>query len=93
MMPKIRAQLEYLDNTAFEASPLVFATLISDVPDSQGHAKSPCVISCDDRKRLVDQIDADFGAKLAEKKADFGVSQAQLFRTKLLEFKCAEEPR
>jgi hypothetical protein len=92
LMPKIRAQLEYLDNTAFEASPLVFATLISDVPDSQGHA-SHLVISCDDRKRLVDQIDSSFRAKLAEKKANFGVSQAQLFRTKLLEFKCAEEPR
>lgn len=92
LMPKIRAQLEYLDNAAFEASPLVFETLVSDVPDSQGHM-SHLVISCDDRKRLVDQIDADFGAKLAEKKANFGVSQAQLFRTKLLEFKCAEEPR
>ena len=58
----------------------------------QGHA-SHLVISCDDRKRLVGQIDSDFGAKLAAKDAGFGVAQAQLFREKLLEFKCAEEPR
>jgi hypothetical protein len=61
LMPQIRAQLDYLDNTMFEASPLVFATLISDVPDSQGHA-SHLVISCDDRKRLVDHIDSSCGA-------------------------------
>jgi hypothetical protein len=92
LMPKIRASLDYLDKTAFDASPLVFATLISDVPDSQGHT-SHLVISCDDRKRLIDQIDSDFGAKLPAKNGNFGVSQAQLFRAKLLEFKCAEEPR
>jgi hypothetical protein len=92
LMPQIRAQLDYLDNTMFEASPLVFATLISDVPDAQGHA-SHLVISCDDRKRLVDHIDSSFGAKLAAKNANFGVSQAQLIRAKLLEYKCAEEPR
>lgn len=92
LMPKTRARLEYLDKTAFEASPLVFGTLISDVPDSQGHA-SHLVISCDDRKRLVGQIESDFGAKLAEKDSGFGVAQAQLIRAKLLEYKCAEEPR
>jgi hypothetical protein len=92
LMPKIRAQLEYLDKTGFDASPLVFMTLLSDVPDSQGHM-SHLAISCDDRKHVVDQIDSDFGAKLATKGANYAVSQAQIFRAKLLEFKCAEEPR
>ena len=91
-MPKIRADLEYLDKIAFDSSPLVFATLISDVPDSQGHA-SHLVISCDDRKRLVDQIDSDFGEKLAAKDGDYYVSQAQILRAMVLEHKCAEESR
>ena len=92
LMPQFRATLEYIDKAIFEASPLVFATLISDVPDSKGHA-SHLVISCDERKHLVSHIDNSFGAKLAEKNANFGVSQAKLFRAKLLEYKCAEEPR
>lgn len=92
LMPQIRAQLEYIDKAMFEASPLVFAELISEVPDSKGHV-SHLVISCDERKRLVSQVDISFGPKLAEKRANFGVSQAQLIRAKLLEFKCAEEPR
>jgi hypothetical protein len=91
-MPKVRAQLEYLDKTAFDASPLIFGTLISDVPDSNGHL-SHLVIPCDDRKRLVDQIDRAFGTNLSDERANFGVAQAQLIRAKVLEFKCAEEPR
>ena len=90
-MPKIRARLEYIDNIAFDASPLVFATLISDRPDSQGHV-SHLVISCDDRARLVDRIDSDFGVKLAAKDADYHVGQAQMLRAIVLEHKC-EEPR
>ena len=91
-MPKIRARLDYIDKTLFDASSLVFGLLISDLPDSQGHA-SHLVISCDDRKRLIDQIDADFGAKLKAGNANYSVSQAQLFRATLIKFKCAEEPR
>jgi hypothetical protein len=32
--PKINAQLEYIDNAMFEASPMIFATLIDPVPDA-----------------------------------------------------------
>ena len=91
-MPKLRAQLEYLDKTAYEASLLVFATLLSDVPDSQGHM-SHLVISCDERKNLINQIDISFGSKFSSKDENYDVSQAQLLRDKLIEFKCAEEPR
>ena len=65
-MPKIRAQLDFIDRTAFEASPLVFATLISDVPDTQGHA-SHLIITCEERKRLIEHIEGFFGAALNEK--------------------------
>ena len=86
------ARLEYIHKIAFDASPLVFATLISNVPDSLGHV-SHLVGSCDDRKRLVDQIDSIFGAKIVAKDADYYVGQAQLLRAMVLEHKCAEEPR
>ena len=90
-MPKIRARLDYLSNTALEASPLIFATLISDVPDSKGHA-SHLIISCDERRQLVAQIDRDFGDPSTDG-ASVDVRIARMIRSKVLEFKCAEEPR
>jgi hypothetical protein len=91
-MPELRADLENLDKTLLETGVLVFSTLISDQPDKQGNT-SHLVISCAEKQRLLDQIKADFGANLDRKDASSGVTQAQLLRDKLVEFKCAEEPR
>lgn len=92
ILPKLRAQLEYLDNSITEASPLIFATLISDVPDSKGHT-SHLVITCDERKGLVSHIDDLFGQEMSDKEVSSEVQQARMIRTKVLEFKCADEPR
>jgi hypothetical protein len=90
-MPKLRAQLEYLDKTEYQASPLVFATLLSNRPDSQNHM-SHMVITRDQRKRLLDQIEIAFGDKLKDEHAIYAVAEMQLFRDKLIEFKCADDP-
>jgi hypothetical protein len=58
-MPKITAQMEYIDKSIFEASPLVFALLISDTPDKDGHA-SRLIITKQERNDLVMLIDGSF---------------------------------
>lgn len=35
--PKLTAMIEYVDKSVFQATPLIFATLIADKSDSQGH--------------------------------------------------------
>jgi hypothetical protein len=91
-MPKLRASLEDLDSTLFASGALAFMTLVSDKEDSQGHA-SHLIISCAQKQELLTQLKDEFGAKLDQKGVPPGVEQAQLFRDKLIEYKCAEEPR
>jgi len=91
-MPELRAHIEDLDKTLFESGVLAFMTLISDQPDKQGHANH-LIISCEQKQTLLSQIKDEFGAKLDQKDTSPGVAQAQLFRDKLIEYKCAEEPR
>lgn len=91
-MPKLRASIEDLDQTLMVSGVLAFSTLISDREDSQGHA-SHLIIGCLQKQELLNQLKRDFGAKLDKKDVSAGVKQAQIFRQKLMEFKCAEQPR
>jgi hypothetical protein len=65
-MPKIRAKLEYVDRTIFEATPLVFATLIVQKPDSKNHV-SHLIITKAERARLLESLTDRFGSKLDQK--------------------------
>jgi hypothetical protein len=58
-MPKIGANLDYLDNAIFKSSPLIFAVLIDPQPDAQGHA-SKLVLTCKERDELVRTLNRDF---------------------------------
>lgn len=91
-MPKLRANLEDLDNTLAVSGALAFMTLVSDKPDSQGHTNH-LVISCAQKQELLTQLKDEFGSKLDQKGVPPGVEQAQLFRKNLTEYKCAEESR
>jgi hypothetical protein len=91
-MPKLRASLEDLDSTLFEGGTLAFMTLVSDKEDAQGRTNQ-LVISCTQKQELLTQLKDEFGEKLEQKGVPPGVEQAQLFRDKLIEYKCAEEPR
>lgn len=57
--PKITANVEYLDQTLFEVSPLVFAALISDMPDKQGHM-SHLILTHKERDEMVRTLNVAF---------------------------------
>lgn len=91
-LPKITASLEYLDNTLFKATPLVFSTLIDLKADSQGHA-SHLVITKAERHKLIDEINNLFGSKLDKKTQNYIVSSASVLRAYLKkDFKNSDDP-
>ncbi len=65
-MPKITAQLEYIDESFFTLSTMVFATLIDPKPDSQNHC-SHLIITRAEREKLIHSITLQFGEKLDQK--------------------------
>jgi hypothetical protein len=78
--------------SVFEATPLVFSTLIDMKPDSRNHA-SHLVITKAERDRLVETIANDFGAKLDEKDQSYPVASASVLKAYLLkDYKSADEP-
>lgn len=91
-VPKVRANLDYIDQALFEATPGVFATLIDLKPDSKGHT-SHLTITKSERQKLISDLNTDFGSKLDQKNEDYTVSAATVLRTYLLkDFKCSDEP-
>jgi hypothetical protein len=91
-MPEIRANLEYIDRSLFDASPMVFGTLIDMKADSKGHA-SHLIITKAEREKLIDDITTDFSAKLDQKDQNLTVSAASVLKGYLLkDFKCSDEP-
>jgi hypothetical protein len=80
--PKINAQLEYIDNAMFEASPMIFATLIDPVPDAN-NKMSKLIITSVERKKLIADIDSLFGAKLDQKDQNYVVSAASVLKAYL----------
>ena len=78
-MPEITAEMEYIDESIFQMMPLVFALLIDQKPDSEGHI-SHLNITKDQRQTLIDSIDAYFGDSLDKKDRNWTVSSASLSR-------------
>jgi hypothetical protein len=91
--PKITAQMEYLDESLFKGSPLVFATLVSDKPDAQGHM-SHLSISKEQRDSLARTIKLEFGKKLDAENQNYLVSAASTIYFYLAKkgFKGSDEP-
>lgn len=91
-MPKLRANLDYIDQALFEAAPAIFGTLIDPKADSQGHA-SHLIITKAERQNLIEKLDTDFGSKLDQKNQNYTVSAASVLKTYLLkDFKTSDEP-
>jgi hypothetical protein len=91
-MPQIRAGLEFIDQSLFEATPMVFATLIDMKADSKGHA-SHLIITKEEKAGLISRLDDSFGAKLDQKNSNYTVGAAQVLKDYLnKDFKCADEP-
>lgn len=90
-MPKLRGELDFIDQSLFEATPLVFATLIDMKADSEGHA-SHLIITKEDKARLISKLDDSFGAKLDQKDQNYTVSAATVLKGYLnKDFKCSDE--
>jgi hypothetical protein len=90
-IPKIRAKLEYVDHALFDATPLVFATLIDQKPDSKNHV-SHLIITKAERAKLIDDLTRDFGPKLDQKDQNSMVSAASVLRAYFLkDYKCSDD--
>jgi len=91
-IPKIRAELNDLDHTLFQAASLVCATLIDMKPDSKNHA-SHLIITKAEREGLVSSLTTNFGSKLDQKDQNYTVASASLLKGFLLkDYKCSDEP-
>ena len=91
-VPQVRAQLEFIDKSLFEAAPLVFSTLINEKPDSKNHT-SHLTITKAERSKLIHDIKADFGTKLDQKNPNFTVGAAGVLRDCLLkDYKSSDDP-
>jgi hypothetical protein len=91
-MPQIRAQLDYVDKSLFDVSPGIFATLIDLKADSKGHA-SHLIITKEERAKLIDTLNTDFGPNLDAKGQNYTVSAASVLKGYLLkDFKSSDEP-
>lgn len=90
--PKYRADAEYTWKTLLQGSPLVFATLIADKPDSQGHI-SRLSITRKERDALVRDINRTFGRKLDQASQDDVISIAWVLRNYLTKkgYRCSDE--
>lgn len=90
-MPEISATLEYIDESIFQMMVLVFALLIDEKPDNQGHM-SHLNITKAQRQKLVDNINGLFGSSLDKKDKNWTVSSAALLKACLLkDYKCTDE--
>lgn len=91
-MPEITSQLEFVDETIFKMTPLVFATLINDKPDSKNHL-SHLIITKAEGKKLVDSINNYFGSSLDKKNQNWTVSSASVLRAYFKKnYKYSDEP-
>jgi len=92
-MPKITANIEYLDNSLFKLCPLVFMTLIDQRPDKDNHL-SHLIISKAERDALVLDLNLSFGGKMDQNNQNWGVSAASVLKTYLTkkDYKFADDP-
>lgn len=91
-MPEIRAELEVAQKAVFEASALVFMTLIDQKPDSQGHV-SHLLITKAEKADLQDQLEIMLRDENEKGDHDYYISAAIILRAGLQKgHKCADEP-
>jgi hypothetical protein len=82
-LPKITAEIEYIDHSLFEATPLIFATLIDPVPDADNHM-SKLIITKAERKKLIESLNSRFGKKMDTDQQNWTVSSATVLKAYLL---------
>jgi hypothetical protein len=91
-MPKITAELEYIDEGLIELSAMVFATLINPKPDAQNHVNH-LIITNAEREQLKRSLKIQFGDKLEQNNQSNIASAAKVLHSYLLkDYKCSDDP-
>jgi hypothetical protein len=90
--PKLTATLGSIDRALFQATPLIFATLIDEKPDKDGQSR--LTITRAQRDGLVRSLQISFGKKLDLSDQNFTVASASVLRDYLSRkgYKCSDEP-
>ncbi|HXW25256.1 MAG TPA: hypothetical protein VEK73_10945 [Xanthobacteraceae bacterium] len=91
--PKLTAMVEYVDRAIFEATPMIFGTLIDKNPDKDGHM-SRLNITRAQRDELIRKLQISFGKKMDQKDQNYLVSSASVLRDYLSKkgYKCSDDP-
>jgi hypothetical protein len=93
-LPKINAQVEFVDQGIFKAAPAVFATLIQKEKANSHGGLDHLIITKAERDDLVQQIKLAFGNKQNQHDQNWIVSAASVLEFYLEKkgYKCADEP-
>jgi hypothetical protein len=89
--PQVRAGLDYVDDSLFRVTPVVFEVLVDQKPDSKNHV-SHLTIAKAERAELMETLTLLVGTKLDQKGQNYGARSASFLRDALRNFKCADEP-
>jgi hypothetical protein len=94
-MPELRAELDATTKGVFEASPMVFMTLIDPKPDSQDHV-SHLIITKQEKADLLSNLNIilkDQPEQDDHETHDFYISSAMVLRDAFKKgYKCSDEP-
>jgi hypothetical protein len=93
-LPKINAQVEFIEQGIFKTAPAVFATLIQTEKTNSHSGADHLIITKAERDELVRQIKLSFGDKLNQHNQNWIVSAASVLEFYLEKkgYKCADEP-
>ncbi len=90
-LPKIRAQLDFLDHSLFKATPLIFYTLVNPKANSKNQVNH-LIITKGERAQLISDLTISFGPRLDMEGQNYTVSAASILKASLLKnYKCSDE--
>jgi len=92
-MPEVTAQVEYVNESIFKATPMVAMSLISTKPDSKNHL-SHLAITRKQAQELVGRLQSAFGKSLDARDQNWTTSSASLIRMILRDkgYQYADDP-
>ena len=92
-LPEITAEIEYIEESIFKVTPMVFALLIDQKPDSKNHL-SHLIITKEQGKKLIASLNNGFGSSMDDKNPNWTVSSASVLKSYLTkkDFKFADDP-
>ena len=92
-MPEITAEMEFADESIFKVTPMIFALLIDQHPNSQNQLNR-LIITKRQGDELIASIDNSFGDKIKDKNTNWTVSAATVMRSYISEkgYRYSDDP-